>query len=204
MSFIPIPRGVTLCFIFGEGGQAFQFCLTLQKITGTPTPTDRDNINNDAANWWTASLKPLTNSATALNEIVTTDQTSEGGPQTILNVGGSVGTASGSAVPQGTALVVSHRTALRGRSYRGRSYVGGLSTTHVASPTDVNSTYATNLGVAFTALAAALAIRGFNHVVASKQHNGIATNPATVNPVTAYIIDTHFDSQRRRLFGRGS
>lgn len=203
MTFIPVPRGVQLCFNFVTGGQAWQFCIQLQKTAGSVTVTDLENVRDDAATWWTSDLKALMHPSTQGTNITATDMTTQGGPISTL-VTGHLGTASGTALPNNAAVVVSHRTDLRGRSYRGRSYVGGLASSALSTATEIASGFITSLGAAFIDLAAAELVNGFEHVIASRQHNGVATNPAVVHPVTAYIIDTHFDAQRRRLFGRGT
>lgn len=204
MPFIPIPRGISICFPVTIASQKLEFCITVQKASGVVVPsTDFDTIEAAIEAAWGSTLKPLQSTQATMTGPILTDQSAEGGAQQIYPFS-QTGTASGAAVPNNAALVVSHRTAKRGRSYRGRSYFTGIPVSAQNTPVAVTSTYASDLADAFITLVDAIGAVGFPQIVASKQHNGAVTSPAATNLVTATIVDTNFDSQRRRLFGRGS
>jgi len=203
LAFIPTPNGVSLCFHFDQSNQNWQFCLTLRKSSGAPTPTDLANVSSAGEAWWTSDLDALLDASATLDDVISTDITAQGAPQDIEDVG-TPGTNGGTEIGINTAICVSQRTAKRGRSYRGRAYVSGLNTSHVLNSAQMDATNAAAFASAFTGLASDLDVLGFDVVVASKQHNGVVTNPAEVNEVIAYIVDQNFDSQRRRLFGRGT
>jgi len=108
------------------------------------------------------------------------------------------GTSPGNATPANAAAVISWRTGLAGRAFRGRTYLPGIGESSQVNST-VNSSYIT----AATALANGIAaftngggIVGVNMVVASfvKQ---------LLNLVLSAVIDNAIDSQRKRLIGRG-
>lgn len=202
MAFIPIPNGATLCFDFTTDGQMWQFCLTIQKRAGAPSTADLDTLTTIGEGFWTDHLKGFLSTPTTLRQIRATDQTSESGPASVLSVA-EAATGSANSLPLGTAIVNSFRTGLRGRSYRGRAYLGGLQSASLNTPTTMKAADIVSLLSYWADLANDLDAAGFDHVVASKQHNGAVTNPAVVHVVTDYIIDTLFDSQRRRLAGRG-
>lgn len=202
MTFIPWPNGIQLCFDFVTAGQNWQFCLALRKSTGSVTPTDLAAITT-AADTWQPSLMGYLDQNTTLRQIRATDMTAQGGQQSVLTVG-DAGTNGNAPMPIGTAQVVSLRTAKRGRSYRGRMFLGGLSTAYLLTATDSTAASAALYGAAVQVLAGALDALGYDHVVPSKQHNGAVTNPAELNEVIAYVVDQHYDSQRRRLAGRGT
>lgn len=203
MAFVPVPNGIQLCFLFTTDSQEWQFCLTLRKSAGAPTSTDLEDVAVTGGSWWTNTLRNLIAPAATLVEVVATDLTSQGAPQHRLSMGTTGNAATGSP-PLNAAAVVSHRTAKRGRSYRGRSYLSAFPLGQTTSANLLNGTYASNLASAFSTLAGTLDVSGFDHVVASKQHNGVATSPAEANEVINYVVDTLIDSQRRRLTGRGS
>lgn len=203
MAFIPWPNGVQLCFDFVTASQNWQFCLALRKSAGTPTPTDLATIANHAENWWSTNLRGQLTNETTLRQTRATDMTAEGGAVNTF-VSSTPGNGAGVMVPIGSAVVVSLRTARRGRSYRGRCYVSGLRAALQNGPTDITAAESIALVGSFAALQTTLDTDGFDVVVASKQHNGAVTNPASLNEVTAFVVDTHFDSQRRRLAGRGT
>lgn len=203
MAFIPVPNGIQLCFLFTTASQNWQFCLMLRKSAGAPEDTDLAQATADGQAWWASNLKSYLHTSTTLREILATDMTTQGAPQNRVTVG-EAGTAANNALPAGSALVVSHRTAMRGRSYRGRSYISGLNNAMQETPNTVFAATASTLVGHFAALRSLLDGHGLDHVVASRQHNGSVTSPAVVNEVISYVVDTALDSQRRRLTGRGA
>lgn len=203
MAFIPVPNGIQLCFMFTTDSQNWQFCLMLRKSAGAPEDTDLQAVAADGSSWWTSFLKGLLNSAVTLREIIATDMTAQGAPQYRLTIN-ETGTKTGGCLPLGTAVVVSHRTAMRGRSYRGRSFLSGIATSDQNTVNTLAGATASGIVTGFGSLRTLLDGHGYDHVVASRQHNGSITTPAVVNEVVSYVVDTLLDSQRRRLQGRGT
>lgn len=204
MAFIPVPNSVSLCFLFETYGQHWQFCLTLKKLSGAPTTDDLDDLSIAGGNWFAANLDDLLSSAVTLAQVVATDLTSEGAPSRTLLADDAGTIVTGVTLPMNAANVVSFRTDLRGRSYRGRAYVSGTTSTNALNAVEALSSYAVDLADAFDALFTAVEALGFIAVVASRQHNGAVTNPAVTTPITDIVVDQAFDSQRRRLAGRGT
>jgi hypothetical protein len=202
MAFIPIPNGIQLCFHFVASGSIWQFCLTVIKDSGSVTNSDLDNVADIAEAWWGATLDTYVGAGNTLTQITATNMTSQGAAQVQEPVN-TDGVMTGSNIPSGISVVISQRTALRGRSYRGRAYLAGQTVLNTNGLNHITTTYAANLVSAFTALNASLVSAGYFIAVASKQHNGVTTTPAAVNAVTAFVVDTQYDSQRRRLAGRG-
>lgn len=203
MAFIPIPQSVQLCFDFVTAGQNWQVCIVAKKLSGSPSGADLAALALAGYNWWSADGRDLLSNEVTLRQARATDMTSQGAPVAI-EVSGDAGTVAQPSLPLGSALVTSLRTALRGRSYRGRQYWSGIPITAQDDPTNVTSTFATALGTAIGQLLSDIAALGFDAVIASKQHNGAVTNPAATNEITDVIVDTKLDSQRRRLEGRGT
>lgn len=203
MAFIPIPNSATLCFDFTSAGQNWQFCLTVRKSAGAITSTDLANIATEGGNWWTSHLRAEITTTTTLRQVRVTDMQVQGGQQEI-DTFNQAGTGGGGITPLNSPIVVSLRTAKRGRSYRGRAYVSGIPQDALLNPVDWTVVRTASVAAAFIALQAALDTAGYDLVVASKQHNGVVTDPAETNEVIAILVDQHVDSQRRRLFGRGT
>lgn len=206
MPFIPIPNGIQLCFDFVTAGQFWQICVNLRKVSGPVDATALAGAASVGSAWWTSDLATVLTSDNTLRQVRATDMTNQGGSQVQTLVGGA-GAVTPPMLPLGTPVVVSLRTAKRGRSYRGRVYLSGVAESNRASgsPVDLTTGFAgTTLPARFSALLSSLASAGFNMIVASKQHNNVPTNPAVTNDVTAFVVDTHLDSQRRRLSGRGT
>jgi len=203
MAFIPAVNGIQLCFQFLIGAQQVEFCLSLRKSAGAVTQADLDTVSAAGHAW--ANSNFLANLASTIQHTATiaTDMSVQGGAQSIT-VNATNGTVSGNAEVNNVALVVSQRTAKRGRSYRGRAYIPGMPVSARLNQTDITTTAANNLADDFTTLQTTLDAAGFDIVVASRQHNGVTTNPAEQNEVIAFVVDNHYDSQRRRLFGRGT
>ncbi len=202
MAFIPVPNGVSLCFHFTQAGQNWQFCLTLQKNVGAPSTTDLENLATMGASWWGSDLRSQLSTEVTLTDCTATDLTAQGAPQRVV-AGAGAGQQASSALPLSSSLVASLRTALRGRSYRGRLYLGGLVSAGSANSADYDGTHITAILGKISSLKTSIESAGFTWGIASRQHNKAVVNPAHFEPVEAVIMDSHFDSQRRRLFGRG-
>jgi hypothetical protein len=115
-----------------------------------------------------------------------------------------VGTNVSPALPNSNALVLTKRTALRGRSYRGRIYVPGLIEGQVTANA-VSSAYQTNyLNFWNGLLTITTTQNSFEMVVFSKKQNGSWLAQGILTPVIGFTTDGQVDSQRRRLPGRGS
>jgi len=102
-------------------------------------------------------------------------------------------------MPSHVAVVVSLRTGLAGRSYRGRLYIGGL------TELQVDGDYP-NAGVrnALTAGVSAVIIGmlGANQrpVVVSRYQAGLPRNPGVANPIISVLnVTQRVGSQRKRL-----
>jgi len=203
MAFIPAVNGVELCFQFVLGGQNVEFCLNLRKSAGAVTSTDLDNAADAGHAWQNSDFLALLSNEIQHVATVATDMSVQGGPQSITT-NATNGVISSPSEVASVAGVVSGRTAKRGRSYRGRSYIPGIPTNARLNPTDFTTAKATAIAAAFAALQVDLDAIGFDIVVASRQHNNVVTNPAEQNEVIAFVMDNHYDSQRRRLFGRGT
>jgi len=203
VAFIPWPNGVQLCFDFTTASQQWQFCLALRKSAGAPTDVDLGLVAAEAVDWWTDHFKSGVCSGTVLRQIRVTDMTAEGAPQHIATVNEN-GTDATAPIILGTAAVVSQRTEKRGRSFRGRAYLGGLPADSGSTAVDMTTVYAAGQAAAFGLLQTALDAIGFDMVVASTRHNGSTRATAELNETIAFIVDTHYDSQRRRLAGRGT
>jgi hypothetical protein len=140
-----------------------------------------------------------------LNEVYTTDLTTQTGPtDTLAYVTPIPGERAHESLPNNVALTVSFRTAARGRSARGRNYIAGLSDDQVLHNT-VDASVASGLAAAYNDIPARLEGLGYGWVVVSKKSGGVPRVAGLARPVTtAIVVDRTVDSQRRRLPGRGT
>lgn len=149
--------------------------------------------------WWNTDGKTQSSAAMALDNVVVTDVSQQNGLQVQVDVSPAVpGTLVGADTPSNVAAVVSWRTGQSGRSYRGRTYWGGL----IASEVSTNFISAPRIAgmlVAFASLRTAILATGNVLVVASYRANGAPRVVGTPTPINSITMDTRVDTQRRRL-----
>lgn len=203
MAYIPVPNTVKVAMNILTGGQLCAMTFTVEKGS-QPSIADLEGLNEIFRSWFDNSVKPLMHATCQLTSIVSTDLTTASSPSVTLSVNPPIsGTAGGNTSPNNVTLATSFRTSLRGRSYRGRSYIVGIPTSVIQSAVMVAGSYATNIILSFLALRAALVAGAWTHVVVSRVQNKVALAVGVTTPITSYLIDTFLDSMRRRLAGRG-
>jgi hypothetical protein len=139
---------------------------------------------------WNTHLKSKSHANTHFRQTVVTDVRSPSNPQFVVpwNV---AGTASGAPLPNAVAAMISWSTALRGRSFRGRSYLPGFT----ESVSDGNSPDAGTI----TALEAFADDLIANYGGGSGPALGVASRKLGVlNPITARSVSAKWRTQRRR------
>lgn len=198
----------------------FRYLLDLQHIentlyfesAGAITPGDLTALINAMETFWIAEFKPLIPVNVELVEMVATDLTTSTSSQvTQPPVSTQVGGVNDPSLPNNVTISVSFRTALRGRSFRGRNYWPALWETGVVKNT-LQDTIVTAIQDAYTALIsdAGVSGAGFTWVVVSR-FSGIDGNGdpiprvagITTPVISCTIVDPTIDSARRRLPGRG-
>jgi hypothetical protein len=162
--------------------------------------------------WWQDEYEPLVSSGVQLREIVLTDMASATGPQvTVVPATPVTGDNTANIVPGNVTLSVSFRTASRGRSFRGRNYVVGLTEDQIVG-NDFAAGVTASWEAAYTALIAVPAGSSAEWVVVSRfsgvdpvTHAPIPRVAGIATPVTAVVVvDNFVDSARRRLTTRGN
>jgi len=156
---------------------------------------------------WASGIQGSMSSAVTLTQIRLTDLTTVSSPVVNYSVGLPLSGAlvATPALPNSIAIVMTKRTDLRGRSYRGRIYHPGLTEADVAA-NQVASVRVTALLTSYSNMIN-LTDSGANvhHlVVVSRFTGGAARGSAVVTLVTSISTDGIVDSQRRRLPGRGA
>lgn len=132
-----------------------------------------------------------------------TDLTAQDADSTYVPFGsGAGGNITGTALPGNCAAVVTKHTALRGRSYRGRTYLPGIDAS-VLSGGNFGATWVGQILAAMaelftldTTIPWLLSVVSY-YLNKSKRTEGVATLIDTMS------MDNYVDSQRRRLPGRG-
>ena len=152
---------------------------------------------------WETNISPIVAETITLVDTTATDISTEFGPQ-VVDTGGISGAQGNPVLPSNVTFVVSFRTALRGRNFRGRLNHVGLTENFVTgdSISDSDAINFTNDYVSFFE-DIATAVPGATHVIVSRCLAGEWRDVGVITPVNGYNVDTTIDSQRRRLKGRG-
>jgi len=200
MAFIPTVNAIKLVIEGTVQGQKVIVTISVGKGS-TVTPTDLINATDAIEDWWVAEVLPSLSAAYDGDVITAYDLSSEFAP-TYSNPYTDVGGLAVPPIANNTALVTSFRTAGRGRSARGRNYVPCMPN-NIGGPTATTSGQAADIAAAYAAMSDYLDPVGLEHIVISNYTGGAARTSGLKQPVTAYITNIEYDSQRSRLEGRG-
>jgi hypothetical protein len=165
--------------------------------------TDLGNLAAAVEDSWELNITPLVCSDITLDRTVATDLTTDSSGQ-VVDPGGINGSNAGASMPDNVTLAISFRTALRGRSYRGRVYHVGVARSAVTGDS-VGTSNALAYQEQYQAFIADIltAMPGWTHVVVSLCNEGSWRTTGVTTPVTSIQVDPTIDSQRKRLAGRG-
>jgi len=197
MAFQPTPRGVKLEM------NALQNSVPVVNIWHIQTPStvssaDLDDILGAANTWW-EDHKGAFHTSYVLQNFTATDISVEDGVQTILPYdGGSAGTATGTAAAANAAVVASLRTNFTGRSFRGRTYFGGVPQSALVDAQHIGTENAAGMASLVTDLIDGLAAVNMTLCVLSRYANKVLRVAGLLTEIISVIVDTKVDSQRRR------
>jgi hypothetical protein len=211
MPFVPVPDTFLVELRMTCDLQQVENTLWFD-VGETPNQANMSDTLDAVFGWWKDEIAPLLNVNVELRELVATDMSSATGPQVAFTpTTDNLGALSEELLPNNVSLTVSFRTAQRGRSFRGRNYVVGLSRTQINASTVIEGVV-DGFQAGYQNLIAAAGIVGATWVVASR-FSGV--NPTTGKPIprttgiatpitTVVVVDPFVDSQRRRLPTRGN
>jgi hypothetical protein len=199
MPQVPIPSTYRVVSIHSFTGEEIVNVVHCHKVAGGNAEMDgvRDRFHTFWVNSSSSSPKGVNDQVQIkchLTKISVQDISTTPFPvprETTYNVAGS---DAGNPLPLQTSLVISLKTDLAGRSYRGRFYLGGITAamnTDDGSYPRPSSTKANNVGLAFDALVTGLISDGTYMVVSSRLKR-------ESHQVKGISIDDVFDEQRRR------
>lgn len=204
MPTIPIPNGVTVEMIYSNASQRMENIYRVTK--GSPaTAADLLALWTLFKDWENTRARLDRNNNTVLVLISLTANDGPGAPfyeqapsPTII---GSLGGATANVL----SLAVKHTTGKQGRSYRGRTYLIGLSSTVQVNSDIVTPTFAAQLAGSYNLLRTTLLSAGWTFCVASL-YSGV--DPVTgkaipriagiLTPVLASTCEVGIDTQRHR------
>lgn len=127
MVFTPVPNTVEVRMVARYLNQPVTNSL-YYTFSAVPSQTDVQQLGQDAAQLWSTHVVPLLSNEYRLVEVYCRDLSAQSSyiytytGQPLPSTGGSAGLP----LPSSVAVVVTLRTGLAGRSYRGRLYISGL------------------------------------------------------------------------------
>lgn len=210
MAFIPVPNTAQIRL---EGRQDNQ--QTINDLyffqDGGFTELELANLTGNVFSWWNTSVLAVLNEDFNSLRASARDLTSATGLAFETATGAGPGSVVGEFAPNNVAAVVSFRTGLAGRSFRGRNYIPGISNNAVGGNT-IDGTWRDAIIAAYSLLLPGGTVlpAGFIWVVVSR-YSGVDGDgkpiprlAGIVTTITAVVFtDNIVDSQRRRLPGRG-
>lgn len=207
MSFIRIPNSVGVNIRMSIDGKPIESGFTIELPTA-PIVSTMQALASAMVDWVNNSLRPNYPARVTFKDVYVIDLNDIAGPAFAWTLGtgadvmpfngtktvGVVGPIANSA-----ALVCSLRTPSRGRSYRGRIYFPIGDSAFMQDSENVTVGTSTFISAALTSLPTYLASTSGTLVVASRRNGGAPRALGVATPVTETIVNTHVDTQRRRV-----
>lgn len=204
-----VPNGALVKIFWANGSRQWQNVYGMSMLATPPTFNQAlaDNLSTDFGASLTASaILPLLATTTLYVKVSVKDVRSANQPEFQSAVANTPGTGAGDVLPLSLASVVTMRTALSGRSFRGRSYFAGFT----EAQNDASGRVAAAVNTACVQL-----LQQFNSRINSRGLTiGVMSRPAAavtipartingragqVNAVNLFLArDTRWESQRRR------
>lgn len=201
MAFIPVPNVAQLNLGYiTDTGDLWSNGLHFLRTSGWATAS-LQTLCEAVEDAWIELLAPLVGTNGNLQRVSARDLTSASAPYYEINYGTPLaGTRSAAAVALHTSMSVTFRTALRGRSYRGRIYHYGLGNTDRQDEKSWQAAVAVTVGNAYDGLADILeAAATCEHVVASRYAGNAPRITGVSTPVTTVVGRLQIATQRRRV-----
>lgn len=167
--------------------------------------SDLDDIADIFAQWASTQLLPILSDDLTIVSTKVTDLTTQFSPVAVsVSLLPASGSVSGIPVPNNVAAVMSFATEQRGRPFRGRNYIPGVPSTDLQTTTEFTATFVSDLVLVYQTLGNDLSSAGFDHVVLSRQENGVRRTVGVATRINNYLGRTPIGTQRRRVIGHGS
>lgn len=204
MPFIPVPQTLQVEFLVTCLGERVENVVHYESADAWDL-TDMTAFGTPLVTWWVNNIRPLVHSACSLRAIRMTDLRDAIAPVIEFNTGlPSVGSGASPSLPNSVSTVITKRTPLRGRSYRGRIYTYGMMENQMDADAIAAGTTTSYINAWTAALAFTVGDINWNMVVVSRRQNGVNLANGVTTGIVNFTSDGIVDSQRRRLSGRGN
>lgn len=201
MAWPNLPGVAKVVVTYGfDGEPSVNVHFVLKRNFATPISLlSLEQIGDEFFDALQAEWIPFMGDQWTIDDIVTTDWSVANGEQ-FQRVTGLplVGTEVNEEVPASVCIVASHRTPFTGRSFRGRSYMPGLTEANVGG-NGVDGALVSAVGDYFSALATGLGSISADLVVYSLFAAGAQRTVPVATVITSTIVNSRVDTQRRRL-----
>lgn len=198
MAFIPLPNTIKLVIEYTIGGKLQVNVLFVRKAT-TVVTDDLSDVCDVADGWDITYGQNIRSTGMAVTQFVATDESAVNGGAFIKTLQPArPGVVGGALNPNNVAAVLSLRTGLRGRSFRGRTYIGGqLEGNNIGD--EINADYIEDVLDAYDQFQSLMLTAGFTWVVASRYSNNAPRLVGVTTTISELRMNTRIDTQRRRL-----
>lgn len=196
--YIPVDNTIQVVAVQNIQGEIAEnvFHFTKSSAWGS---ADLVTVANAVKAAYSNKIAPLTTAAWSLTEIRIADLTTQTGIAYDTGVTGVSGTGAGVAVPNNVAAVISWGTAQRGRSFRGRTYIGGLASGHVVNTNQLDSDGVSALDQFAAALQDTASFAGGSLAIVSYCNNKAWRTTGVATPVISHTSEVKLRTQRRRM-----
>jgi hypothetical protein len=202
--FVPVPNAAEVSFGFIAGDEVARCVLGMSYTGGPLSAADCTALASGYGTAWVANFIPVMVSGVTLTDCQVRDLSSEFANSQFVTFG-VAGSDGSPELPLFIGPVIRWATGIRGRPFRGRTFLPGAPTSAMASGDvdELDTTYQTSIEVAATGYLSAVA--GFSsggHVTSA----GVLTRESvTVTPRCTAIVSASvapaFGIQRRRRSG---
>lgn len=197
MAFVPIPGTMRCVLHFQQFTDERQTVIHVKKDSGDPVGTDLRDVAQALADWWEAVGNQGVSNTLALYQVTVTAIHVANGSQFILPVTPPIyGTGTDSPEPGNVTSTISWRSAITGRTGRGRTYYPGYTDTDTNPDGSVTSAKVFRLAIAAANLLFGSLPSGMRLAIRS----GV---DAVARIAESAVVEAVLDSQRRRLPKRG-
>lgn len=203
MAFIPTEKCAKVAIHYTWEAQECISTLWFSLVT-EPTQGQLESLADHIGQNFVDMLKPSQASNCAMTKVTATRQASANDIQGVYIPAAPVaGTGVGDSLPLNGTWAITSRTALRGRSFRGRTFLVGLLTSILDDAGTGDGVTLAGIAAGFIQHLITVPEPGWVWVVVSHFAEGVARAAGLATPIEQVSVDTLLDSQRRRLIGRG-
>lgn len=200
MTFVPTPNVAKVAIVATDGPSPVVNTLMFQKASPY-SASDLTALLGIVQAQWIAQVCPLLITDYIGLRLEGYAQDSDSAPSVTIAADPSFHGAGTpiSKLPANVAMAVTHRTAFRGRSGRGRTFMGGFGADDVNDSRHWKAASVTAMDGAWVSMRAGFNAAGHTFVVVSYHHNKVALTAGNPQTVVSSDTDARIDTMRRRL-----